>query len=156
METMAGKSASVKSRPRGQVSVETLVMVGFVLAFMVPLVLLFFTISNASSENVAIGQAKISARQIGNAAGEVLTQGNNSMKVIFVNFPPGVQNVSIAGTEVIFSLATTKGPLAVVENTFANMTEGAMPLSNSTRMGSGLRSVLVISRGKYVEIGYYK
>ncbi|MFA5106326.1 MAG: hypothetical protein WC506_05195 [Candidatus Micrarchaeia archaeon] len=141
---------------RGQVSVETLVMVGFILAFMIPLVLLFMSISNSSAENVAIGQAMISARQIGNAAGEVLAQGNNSKKVIFVNFPPGISNVTLDSNEVIFTLKTTKGYVPVVENTFANMTYGYNPLYNSTRMSSGLRSILVISRGKYVEIGYYK
>lgn len=141
---------------RGQVSVETLVMVGFVLAFMIPLVLLFLGVSNSSAENVAIGQAMISARQIGNAAGEVLSQGNNSKKVIFVNYPPGINNVTLDSNEVIFTLKTTKGFVPVVENTFANMTDSQYPLYNSTRMGSGLHSVIVVSRGSYVEIGYYK
>ncbi len=145
-----------KSKRVGQISVEMLVMVGFMMAFMIPLVFLFLSLSNASAENVAIGQAKISARQIGNAAGEVLAQGNNSKKVIFVNFPPGVQNISIQSTEVIFTLDTTKGTVEVLENTFANMTESAYPLSNKTKIGSGLRTILVESKGKYVEIGYYK
>ncbi|MBM3230030.1 hypothetical protein FJZ26_06370 [Candidatus Parvarchaeota archaeon] len=139
---------------KGQISVESLTLVGFMLAFMVPVVLLFLTISNVSSENVSIGQARITGKQIANAAGEVYAQGNGTRRIILVNYPPNMQNITLNNHTIAISLRTAKGIVDVVENTFARTTDGDLPLSNSTRLGSGLKSISIVSKGSHVEIGY--
>ena len=135
---------------RGQAAIETLIMVGFAIAFILPLAFLFFTTTGSETGKTSIAQAKASARLIAVEAGEVYLQGNGSRKTILVNYPEGIINGSAASGLVVLRVYTDGRQLDITSPTFANITGNL-----SGRRTSGVQRInLVNVNGKYVNITY--
>ena len=135
---------------RGQAAIETLVMVGFAIAFMIPLVLLFFTATSSETGKTSIAQAKSSVRLIAVEAGEIYLQGNGSRKMIVVNYPDGIINGSAGDGLVVLRIYTDGRQLDLTSPTFANITGNL-----DGRRTSGVQRInLVNVDGRYVNITY--
>jgi hypothetical protein len=135
---------------KGQAATETLVMAGFALAFIVPLVFLFMSSSNSELGKTSIIQAKITARTIADEAGEIYLQGAGSKKTIFVNYPEGIKNGRVENGLVILTIDSDNRVQDVVASTFANVTGNL-----SGRRVAGVQRINFInSQGKEVNITY--
>jgi hypothetical protein len=135
---------------KGQAATETLVMAGFALAFIVPLVFLFMSSSNSELGKTSIVQAKITARTIADEAGEIYLQGAGSKKTIFVNYPEGIKNGRVENGLVILTIDSDNRVQDVVASTFANVTGNL-----SGRRVAGVQRINFInSQGKEVNITY--
>jgi hypothetical protein len=133
-----------------QAAIETLVMVGFAIAFIIPLALLFISTTGSETAKTSIAQAKASARLIAVEAGEIYLQGNGSRKTIAVNYPDGVINGSAADGLVVLRVYTDGRQLDITSMTFANISGDL-----SGRRTQGVHRVnLVNIDGKYVNITY--
>lgn len=136
---------------RAQASMELLVMVGFAIAFIVPLALMFMSISNSEMGKTALLQAKVSARTIANEAGEVYLQGPGAKKSVVVNYPEGIRNASVENGLVAFSIDADGRLQDVVSPTFANISGS---LSGKRTAGLQRINLEYISPGDYVNISY--
>ncbi|MEM4633921.1 MAG: hypothetical protein QW275_02080 [Candidatus Anstonellaceae archaeon] len=107
---------------RGQAAAEMLILAAFALVFIVPLALLFLSMSENELGKTSVYQAKISARTIADEAGEVYLQGPGAKKTIIVNYPNGVLNGTVDKGLVVLSLDVDGRRTDVVSSTFANIT----------------------------------
>jgi len=110
---------------RGQSSTETLVMVGFIAAFSLPIIMLLYGATNTNGDELSLSQARVDVQNIADVANELYAQGAPSNRVILVNYPSSLQNITIrqgtnakATGEIVFTLNTTKGNTQIVANTF--------------------------------------
>lgn len=145
---------------RGQVASETLVLAGFVLAFFIPIALMLYATANMRSEDVAIEQAGVTTKALADEANELWVQGNGSERIVMVNYPDMLKNITVNGREIVFTLDTSKGPVDVVAVGFGNMSnrfDGKNLLNES--MGSGLHTINMTNiddiKGKRIEVSYY-
>ncbi|VVB99633.1 Uncharacterised protein [uncultured archaeon] len=135
---------------KGQSATETLVLAGFALAFILPLVFLFLSSSNSELGKTGIAQAKISARTIADEAGEIYLQGAGAQKTILVNFPEGIRNASVENGLVVLSIDADSRTQDIVASTFANVTGNL-----SGKRSAGLQRIrLVNTDGTFVNITY--
>ncbi len=81
----------------GQSAVETLIMVGIAIAFILPMVLLFYSTAGIRTQTLSQVQAKGLAQQMADAAGEVWYEGNGSRKVLLLNYPDRLQSIRLGG-----------------------------------------------------------
>jgi uncharacterized protein (UPF0333 family) len=91
----------MKSKSRGQASLEYIGIVGIVLVLLIPL---FFYAVNKSSENIKLNQASDTVNTIAKAADEVYTLGPETKKFVWINIPGGVSSTTISINEVTLSL----------------------------------------------------
>ena len=98
-----------------------LVLVGFALAFIIPFALLFLSASNTQLGESSILQAKSATRAIADTAGEIYLQGPGAKKSIIVNYPQGVQDVSLSGGLVVLAIDADGRRLDIISPTFANL-----------------------------------
>ncbi|MFH1095068.1 MAG: hypothetical protein V1728_02525 [Candidatus Micrarchaeota archaeon] len=75
-------------------------LVGLSLAFIVPIVLTFFSSSSVRTQTLAQVQANSLAQQMADTAGEVWYQGNGSQKGLLVSYPDYLWNVSLSGNDI--------------------------------------------------------
>jgi hypothetical protein len=141
---------------KGQVATETLVLAGFIIAFSVPIIFMLYAATNMRTEDVAIEQAGVTTKALVDEANELWVQGNGSARIVLVNFPDRLKNITVEGREIVFTLDTSKGPVDIVAVGFGNMTDGINPLWKS--MGSGLHAVNMTNKwdgsGKRIEVSY--
>jgi len=86
-----------KKKLRAQSAMEMLMLVALSIAFIVPIVMVFFGSTGARSQALSQVQANSVAQQISDASGEVWYQGNGSRKLILVNYPDQLYNISLSG-----------------------------------------------------------
>ncbi|VVB56927.1 Uncharacterised protein [uncultured archaeon] len=82
---------------RAQASLETLLMMGIVLAFIVPLVLLFFSSSTEKVSVLEQTQARALAQSLSDTAGAVWYNGNGSRAMVLVDFPNNLRDLTLSG-----------------------------------------------------------
>jgi hypothetical protein len=139
-----------RGQMRAQAATETLVLVGFALAFILPLVFLFMSSANSALGDSSIVQAKVSARTIADEAGEIYLQGAGAQKTIWVNYPEGIKDGKVENGLVVLSIDTDGRRLDVVGATFANVTGNL-----SGKRTAGIQRIRLENRdGYFVNITY--
>ena len=146
-----------KSAKLGQAAIENLVMIGFALAFILPIA--FFFMSSTSSENTktSLAQAKVTVRTIADEAGELYLQGDGAKKTIVVNYPDSVKGASVSRGVVALTLEPEAGRrLDVVSSSFAPI-QAAENFAGSRNAGLqriALEAKRDLNGDLYVEISY--
>lgn len=92
-----------------QAAIETLMMVGIVLAFMVPLVFVLYSSSAERTQALNAVQAQALAQVMSDTAGEVWYAGNGTRRMVLVSFPTDMLNISLAGDGVPDSALPMRG-----------------------------------------------
>lgn len=115
---------------KGQSSVETLVTLGMVLAFTIPVLLLLLVASQYGTENSSIYQAQVSSHMVADVMNDVYIQGNGAERQILINLPGNADSIEVtsegdSGGEVIISLSVSGGKYAAVSPTFAKQVSGS-------------------------------
>ncbi len=94
---------------RAQAALETLLMVGIVFAFVIPLVLVFFSSTGARTQALNEVQAMALAQVMSDTAGEVWYAGNGTRMMLLVSFPSDMHNISLGGDDVLDSSLPMQG-----------------------------------------------
>lgn len=147
---------------KGQQAVEMLVTVGIAIAFIVPIVLLFFTSTGPRTQQLALVQAKGLGQQLSDTAGEVWYQGNGSQKQLLVSFPDRLMDIRLHEREITLVMDNSPaGPTELVFDTPANVSSfgfqsAKQVLTYARKPDRQLRSGLVMltfqNKGNYVNI----
>ena len=164
------KSPALPPRPhpvpamRGQAAIENLIMVGFALAFILPLAFLFMSSTGTENSKTSIAQAKISARTIADEAGQLYLQGPGAKKTILVNYPDGVLGTSATNGLIVLTVSPEPDrTLDITATSFAELRSSAVAGEEfSGKRNAGLQRIRIEvvhdgTDGKdYAEIGYEK
>ena len=128
---------------RGQISLEYLIIVGFVAAITIPLIIIFNTHSSEMNEQVIANQADNIASKIVDSAESVYYLGEFS-KITFRTFiPKKINAITIGDNEVVFFVKKLNGVDHVVKYS-------SVPINGSISAQSGTYDIVVESRGDHV------
>ncbi|MBI4399301.1 hypothetical protein HY570_00995 [Candidatus Micrarchaeota archaeon] len=110
---------------KAQVSVEVLLIIGFALIALVPILLLLRNQSSVIGEQQGVLEADLAAQRIAENADIVASMGNNATIQTKLLLPSSVQSIKIGEThprEIVFTLLTSRGTVEIVKTTNANVT----------------------------------
>ncbi len=121
---------------RGQIQIETLVLVGFVLALAVPVIITLFGTGSSNTDDVMVQQGGAAVRLMVDSVNEVGLSGTSAVSTVDVFFPCGnspavisptskIRSITIGGAssrEIVLSFDTANGPTDVVGLTNSDVT----------------------------------
>ncbi|MEM2974237.1 MAG: hypothetical protein QW112_01240 [Candidatus Micrarchaeia archaeon] len=111
---------------KGQISLETIIVVGFVLTLMAPLLYILYTRITELQQEILLLEAKRAVDMISNTISSVGVIGPNGTAVIEVTFPANMKNLTIGGPEnreVVMVVSTTLGEIDIPRVLYFNITE---------------------------------
>ncbi|MBW2965908.1 hypothetical protein KY342_02260 [Candidatus Woesearchaeota archaeon] len=128
---------------KAQVSMEYLLIIGFVAAITIPLILIFNSHSAEINENIIANQADNIASKIVDSAESVYYLGNSSRVTFRVYIPKNIDMITIGNNEVVFFVKKLNGISQVVKYS-------PVPINGSISSESGVYNIVVESKGDYV------
>ena len=134
---------SVKS----QVSIEYLMIMGFVVVMTIPLLVLYYTYTTNSRDEIITSQVNQIATRIVDAAESVYFLGEPSQTTIRVYIPNQIKGASLDNKEILFNVSTRTGVSEIVQISSVNLT-GSLPINQSTY------SITLKASSTGVEISY--
>ncbi|MEM4554898.1 MAG: hypothetical protein QXT25_03555 [Candidatus Anstonellaceae archaeon] len=134
---------------RGQAATEYLVLVGFAVAFIVPLAFLFLSFSSSHLGSSSISSAQSAAFSIAEEAGEVFLQGEGARKTILVYYPDGIIDGKVESGMIVLRIDANGRIADLVAPTFANVSGNL-----SGKRTGGLQKIRLVNVDGYVNITY--
>ena len=128
---------------KAQVSMEYLVIIGFVAAITIPLILIFNSHSTEINENIIANQAEYIASKIVDSAESVYYLGESSKVTFRITIPKNIHIVEIGNNEVVFYVKKLNGISEVVKYC-------PVPINGSISSEAGIYNIVVESKGDYV------
>lgn len=132
-------------KSKAQVSMEYLVIVGFVIVIVLPMILIFYTYADRTEDEIISNQIQKIGLKVGDAAEAMYYLGEPSRTRIRAYFPKNIYNVSIGNNEILFLAHTKEGIDHIV-------IYSPVPVAGSLDAHSGYHNINIVSRGSYVEI----
>jgi len=132
---------------RGQIAMEYLMIMGFVLAALSPLVVIYYVYTQDSAEHVSASQLSGIAKEVVDAAEEMYYLGYPSQISMRVYIPPGLESSAVIGRQLIMTIATDKGPAEIVETSAVNMS-GSFPADE------GIYTITIKAAEGYTNLSY--
>lgn len=132
---------------KSQVSIEYLMIIGFVTIITIPLVFLFYKYTAESSDEIITYQINQIANKIVDAAETVYFLGKPSQTTIKVNIPNQIAEASLQNREVYFKVKVKNGYHDVVQVSSVNIT-GTLPI------GQGIHHIILKAEEGYVQLTY--
>jgi len=132
---------------KGQISVEYLMVIGFVAVITIPLVIIYYTYTADSSDEIITSQINQIARKIVDAAESVYFLGSPSQTTLKVYIPSQIAGASLGNKEVLFNISTRSGISEIVQVSSVDIT-GSLPTSQ------GAYTITLKARENDVEVSY--
>jgi len=132
---------------KSQVSVEYLMIMGFVTLITIPLVFLFYKYTAESSDEIITYQVNQIANKIVDAAESVYFLGKPSQTTIKVNIPNQIAEASLQNREVYFKVKVKNGYYDVLQVSSVNIT-GTLPNTQ------GIHHIILKAEEGYVQVSY--
>ncbi|MBN1156762.1 hypothetical protein JXA85_04040 [Candidatus Woesearchaeota archaeon] len=109
---------------KAQTSVEYVVVIGFALLLLVPVILIFFIQSDDLQDTVNQNQARKVAREIVDSVNSIYYLGTPSQTIIEETLPENINKINITGTSIIFEMRfrRTNSLSDIVESAETNIT----------------------------------
>jgi len=132
---------------KSQISVEYLLVMGFVTVITIPLIILYFTFTGSSSSEIITSQVGQIANKIVDSAESVYFLGAPSQTTITVYIPEQIVGASLNNREVVFNVSTKDGISEIVR-------VSSVPLSGSLPVNQSTYTITLVARTSDVEISY--
>jgi uncharacterized protein (UPF0333 family) len=122
MVNQSSRSSKLLHASKAQVSMEYLII--FTIAFMMTLPLIVIYSQQTQNVQADVTQVQIYklATKISDYAEQVYYMGEPSQRTLIINFPKGINSVTIAGNNILFNVTTTDLTYTVLKETTANLT----------------------------------
>ncbi|MBI5881393.1 hypothetical protein HZB90_04645 [archaeon] len=130
---------------KAQISMEYLVIVGFVAVLVIPMIIIFYTYAGRTEDQIVSNQLQKIGLKIGDSAEAMYYLGDPSRTRMRAYFPKNIDNVTIGNNEIVFIVRTKQGLDHIV-------IYSSVPVSGSLDSHAGYHNINVQSRGNYVEI----
>ena len=136
------------AKKEAQISVEYMVLIGFVTVITIPLILIYYNFNQESSGEISSTQINQVAKKIVDAAESVYYLGEPSQTTIKINNPDNIWLVNLsAGYEIVYKIRTSAGISDIVHNSAVNIT-GVLPSD------PGAYTITVKAVSDHVEVSY--
>jgi len=132
---------------KSQVSVEYLIILGFVALMTAPLLIIYYKYTTESRDEIVTSQITQIATKIVDAAESVYFLGEPSQTTIRVSIPNQISGASLDNREVIFNVSGKSGISEIVKVSSVDLT-GELPTTQ------GIFSIILKARSTDVEIAY--
>lgn len=116
---------------KGQVSVEYMMIIGFVTIITIPLIIIYQTFNEDSNTEINSAQVEQVAKKVVDTAESMYYLGEPSQTSIRINIPDGVKAARIGNNEVVFNLTVGSGTAEIVRSSSVNIT-GSLPSEKGT------------------------
>jgi len=130
---------------RSQISVEYMLIMGFVTIMTIPLLLIYYSYSSGSSDSVTSSQALQIARKIVDAAESVYYIGKPSQTTLKLSFPDNIESTNLSNKEVVIKVKTKDGITDIIQVSSVNIS-GNLPTSE------GLHIITIKAEDGFVQI----
>lgn len=130
-----------------QISVEYMILIGFVSVIIIPLIIVYHSFTQESGDEINSVQLLQIAKNIVDAAESVYYLGEPSQTTLRVNIPSQVASVNLSGKEVSFKLKTKSGEVDIAQSSAVNIT-GSLPTNKSIYL------ITIKAKANYVEVSY--
>lgn len=141
------------TRMKAQAATETLVTIGMMLVFVLPILMVLLVGAQAEFESLSHVQASSAVRIIADSINEVYLEGPSASKVVIVNIPSNAQSLNISNNEVTLVLETRYGPTDITTSYFGDTNETSQEIvtgSGKVPMGLYPMKFEVNNEGKVV------
>ena len=124
---------------------EYLVIVGFVMVLVIPMIIIFYTYSDRTEDEIISNQVQKIGLKLGDSAEAMYYLGEPSRTRVRAYFPKNIRNITIGNNEITFIVNTKSGLDHVVIYT-------TVPIQGDLEIHSGYHNINIRSMGGYVEI----
>ena len=122
---------------------EYVIVIGFVMLITIPLILIFYEHTRATSDQVITNQVDQIARKIIDNSETIYYIGEPSRTSIKVYMPENVENVTIGNNEINFRVKTNVG---ITDISYVS----SVNISGSIAITKGIHYINIESKGDYV------
>ena len=137
-----------KTKKEAQISLEYMILIGFVTVITIPLIIIYYTFTQESGDEINSVQILQIAKKIVDAAESVYYLGEPSQTTLRVNIPNNVVGTNLStGKEVVFRIKTKAGEVDIGQSSSVNIS-GSLPINKSTY------KITVKAKSNYVEVSY--
>lgn len=126
-----------------QVSVEYVIIVGFILVIMIPLILIFYEHTSSTNDQVITSQVDKIAKKVVDNAESIYYLGEPSKTRIKVYMPTNVEDIIIYEKEIVFKVKTRSGITDISQLSSVN-------INGSISATKGIHYISIESKGDYV------
>ena len=130
-----------------QMSVEYMIIIGFVTVITIPLLIIYYTFTQDSKEDISSAQIDQIAKTISDSAESVYYFGEPSQTNLKINIPDNVVLSNLSNNEIVFRIKTRTGEADIVQSTLVNIT-GSLPVKK------GAYTVTIKAKSNYVNVSY--
>lgn len=129
----------------GQVAMEYIIIISFILVVTVPLLYISYTHSQDINELISTNQVDKISKKIVDSAESVYYLGAPSKTTIKVYMPKNIEQILIGNNEIVFRMHTKSGTDEIVRYSTVN-------ISGNLKTSQGLRRIEIQSFGNHVNI----
>jgi hypothetical protein len=134
-----------KMNKKAQIGMEYMTLVVFIMAIILPLLMLHHSQYEGTNEQIRGNQADQIARKVIDAAESVYYLGEPSKTTVKVYVPQMIENITISNQEIVFSMRTRLGIDQVVRYS-------PIQINGSITPSHGIKYITIESKGSYVQI----
>ena len=113
---------------RGQAAFEYLVLIGVLLAILIPL---FYYVSNYSGQNIKVEKTEDAVRVLGRAADSLYALGPGNKDFVWITLPGSITEVNISGNQILIK-TLVYGGLSDFYYTTIGPVNGSLPTQRGT------------------------
>lgn len=107
---------------KAQISMEYLIVFGIAFAMTLPLIIIYATQTNNIQADISNVQVYKTASKISDYAEQVYYMGEPSQRTLIIDFPKGINSVTVIGHNISFNVTTSGLTYVVLKETTANVT----------------------------------
>jgi type II secretory pathway pseudopilin PulG len=112
---------------KGQISTELLVLIGLILALMLPVLLYAYGRANVTQDDIAVQKAEFAAQRLARLADSVGYLGGGAAIVDEIEIPPGFRSLYVNGErDIVVGLSTASGNKQIVKSSDFNLTSSGL------------------------------
>ena len=130
-----------------QMSVEYMVIIGFVTVITIPLIIIYYTFTQDSKDEISSAQINQIAKTISDSAESVYYFGEPSQTNLKIDMPDNVVLSNLSNNEIVFRIKTRNGQADIVQSSLVNIT-GSLPVKK------GIYTVTIKAKSNYVNVSY--
>jgi predicted permease len=117
---------------KGQPSTEILIIIGFFLLILIPLIFYAFSRKNLAEDDLATQKAEIAAQRLASSINSIGYLGGGSAIIQEIELPESFKQINVNGKDVVIKINSAIGEKQIVRSTFFNLSGD---LSNITKGG---------------------
>jgi len=135
----------IAGKTKAQISMEYLVIVGFVAVIVIPMIIIFYTYAGRTEDQIVSNQIQKIGLKLGDSSESMYYLGEPSRTKVRAYFPKNINSITVGNNEIVFIVNTKQGVDHIV-------IYSTVPISGSIDPHSGYHNMNIQSRGSYVEI----